>query len=93
MTPRPANTNSTIDVDFYEQLLKEFLEGGNEASAAGGGVSRAVKVRKNVDRKASKGRKLRYHVQEPLVNFMQADDLEIPSWAERIFGQLFASNA
>mmetsp|Transcript_3550 Transcript_3550/g.12804 ORF Transcript_3550/g.12804 Transcript_3550/m.12804 type:complete len:618 (-) Transcript_3550:130-1983(-) len=81
------------DVDFYEQLLKEFLEGGNEASAAGGGVSRAVKVRKNVDRKASKGRKLRYHVQEPLVNFMQADDLEIPSWAERIFGQLFASNA
>ena len=81
------------DVDFYEQLLKEFLESGNEASAAAGGVSRAVKVRKNVDRKASKGRKLRYHVQEPLVNFMQADDLEIPSWAERIFGQLFASSA
>jgi len=82
------------DVDFYEQLLKEFLESGNDAGAAGAAtLTKAVKRRKVVDRKASKGRKLRYHVQEPLVNFMQANDVEIPTWAERIFTQLFASHA
>ena len=56
-------------------------------------LSKQVKRRKNVDRKASKGRKLRYHVQEPLVNFMQANDAEVPTWAERVFTQLFASHA
>ena len=82
------------DVDFYEQLLKEFLESGNDASAVGApSLSKQVKRRKNVDRKASKGRKLRYHVQEPLVNFMQANDAEVPTWAERVFTQLFASHA
>ena len=82
------------DVDFYEQLLKEFLESGNDAGAAGvPSLSKQVKRRKNVDRKASKGRKLRYHVQEPLVNFMQANDVEVPTWAERVFTQLFASHA
>ena len=82
------------DVDFYEQLLKEFLESGNDAGAVGApSLSKQVKRRKNVDRKASKGRKLRYHVQEPLVNFMQANDAEVPTWAERVFTQLFASHA
>ena len=83
------------DVDFYEQLLKEFLESGNDAGVAGGPsvVSKQIKRRKNVDRKASKGRKIRYHVQEPLVNFTQANDVEIPAWAERVFSQLFASSA
>ena len=83
------------DVDFYEQLLKEFLESGNDAGVAGGPsvVSKQIKRRKNVDRKASKGRKIRYHVQEPLVNFTQANDVEVPAWAERVFSQLFASSA
>jgi protein AATF/BFR2 len=82
------------DVDFYEQLLKEFLESGNDASvASGAAATKHIKRRKTVDRKASKGRKIRYHVQEPLVNFMQANDMEIPTWAERVFTQLFASHA
>ena len=83
------------DVDFYEQLLKEFLESGNDAGVAGGPsvVSKQIKRRQNVDRKASKGRKIRYHVQEPLVNFTQANDVEVPAWAERVFSQLFASSA
>ncbi|CEG01860.1 Apoptosis-antagonizing transcription factor,C-terminal [Ostreococcus tauri] len=82
------------DVDFYEQLLKELLESGNDAGITDGQtVVKQTKRRKNVDRKASKGRKLRYHVQEPLVNFTQANDVEIPAWAERVFAQLFASHA
>ncbi len=47
------------DGEFYQQLLKEFLEySGN----AGNGLAtvRPAKKRKLVDRKASKGRKIRY---------------------------------
>ena len=58
------------DADFYEQVLKEFLESAGEAGLGGmGGLAAAAKPakrRKVVDRRASKGRKLRYHVQQPL---------------------------
>ena len=82
------------DADFYEQVLKEFLE---SAGAGGlGGAAAAAKPpkrRKVVDRRASKGRKLRYHIQQPLVNFCAPVELEVPAWAEKVFGQLFASKA
>ena len=57
------------DAEFYQQILKEFLE---SQSLTSGDIARAKKVkrRKLVDRKASKGRKIRYHVHEKLVNFM-----------------------
>lgn len=48
------------DGEFYQQALKEFLErsgGGALAGAAGG--ARGVKKRRAVDRRASKGRKIR----------------------------------
>ena len=67
----------------------------NNAGVAGGVAvgAKQNKRRKNDDLKASKGRKIRYHGQEPLVNFTQANDVEIPAWAERVFSQLFASSA
>jgi protein AATF/BFR2 len=61
------------------------LHGGMAAAA------KPAKRRKVVDRRASKGRKLRYHVQQPLVNFCAPVDMEVPAWAEKVFGQLFAS--
>jgi protein AATF/BFR2 len=90
------------DADFYEQALKQFLETrGGFGSGAGSnrGPSFGVnsvkptnpKRRKQVDRRASKGRKLRYHVQTPLVNFCAPVDLEVPGWAEKVFTRLFAS--
>ena len=79
------------DADFYEQVLKEFLE--SAGSGAGlAAASKPAKRRKIVDRRASKGRKLRYHVQQKLVNFCAPVELEVPPWAEKIFGQLFASS-
>lgn len=33
------------------------------------------KLKNNVDTKASKGRKLRYHIQEPIANFESSIDL------------------
>ena len=44
-----------------------------------------------MDRRASKGRKLRYHVQEKLVNFMTPSDTfgSAPSLASQLFSNLF----
>eukprot|EP00198_Chlamydomonas_reinhardtii_P004533 XP_001693869.1 transcription factor [Chlamydomonas reinhardtii] len=75
------------DAEFYQQLLKEFLDKGMEGAAAG--APKAAKKRKLVDRRASKGRKLRYHVQEKLVAFMAPVDFEPPTFAAQLFANLF----
>ena len=79
------------DADFYEQVLKEFLESAGGGVAGAAAATKPPKRRKVVDRRASKGRKLRYHIQQPLVNFCAPVELEVPAWAEKVFGQLFAS--
>ena len=85
------------DADFYEQALKEFLETRGAGSSPGAvsvpALSKPPKRRKQVDRRASKGRKLRYHTQQPLVNFCAPAELEVPGWAEKVFTRLFASSA
>jgi hypothetical protein len=50
---------------------------------------RELKVKKQVDTKATKGRKMRYTVHEKLENFMVADDRG--SWGERQRAELFGS--
>jgi protein AATF/BFR2 len=85
------------DADFYGLLLKELLEQKNQDSMAAANVEvnfdvrREAKARKNIDTKASKGRKLRYTVHEKLQNFMAPEDRG--SWGERkadeLFGNLF----
>lgn len=60
------------DTDFYRLLLKDLVDRRMADSGATAGVKWTVvkpKVKKNVDTKASKGRKLRYHVQEKIQNF------------------------
>ena len=85
------------DADFYEQALKEFLEthgaGSNPEAAGVPAANKPPKRRKQVDRRASKGRKLRYHTQQPLVNFCAPVEMEVPGWAEKVFTRLFASSA
>ena len=55
--------------------------------------SKQFKIKKSVDTKASKGRKMRYTVHEKLQNFMAPED--VGSWGERqraeLFGSLFGS--
>lgn len=85
------------DTDFYQHLLRELIESRmvdtNDADAQGlrwAAVKQAQKKKKNiVDTKASKGRKLRYHVQEKIQNFM----VPIPtgSWHEEQVDELFGS--
>ena len=55
------------DFEFYDQLLKEFI-----ASGKGNGSLQLKRKRKTkkVDRRASKGRKLKFEVHPKLENFM-----------------------
>ncbi|EHK23650.1 uncharacterized protein TRIVIDRAFT_179067 [Trichoderma virens Gv29-8] len=88
------------DADFYQLLLKELVdqrtvESAAEQSSAIASVmltaNKEAKSRKVVDRKASKGRKMRFTVHEKLQNFMASEDRR--SWEQeaidRFFGTLF----
>ncbi|KAF4947472.1 hypothetical protein FGADI_10424 [Fusarium gaditjirri] len=99
-----ASENSNIydDADFYQVLLKELVDQRTVEGSSGAGAGAAVptvvltaakdvKSRKNVDRKASKGRKMRFTVHEKLQNFMAPEDRR--AWEQgaidRFFGTLF----
>ncbi|KAK2590146.1 rRNA-processing protein bfr2 [Conoideocrella luteorostrata] len=88
------------DADFYQLLLKELVDqrtvdgSGNETIAVPTvmvSATKEAKMRKQVDRKASKGRKMRFTVHEKLQNFMAPEDRR--SWElgaiDRFFGTLF----
>ncbi|KID92801.1 protein BFR2 [Metarhizium guizhouense ARSEF 977] len=88
------------DADFYQLLLKELVdqrtvEGVADYATAVPTVmvtaTKEAKVRKQVDRKASKGRKMRFTVHEKVQNFMAPEDRR--SWEQeaidRFFGTLF----
>ncbi|XP_074869738.1 protein AATF isoform X2 [Carettochelys insculpta] len=72
------------DDDFYHQLLRELIERKTSSldpndQVAMGKQWLAIqklrsKIQKKVDRKASKGRKIRYHVHSKLVSFMAPID-------------------
>ncbi|XP_063002613.1 protein AATF [Elgaria multicarinata webbii] len=72
------------DDDFYHQLLRELIERKTSSldpndQVAMGRQWLAIqklrsKIRKKVDKKASKGRKIRYHVHSKLVCFMAPID-------------------
>ncbi|KAH7264954.1 apoptosis-antagonizing transcription factor [Fusarium redolens] len=96
------NSNIYDDADFYQVLLKELVDQRTVEGSSGAGAGAAiptvvltaakdVKSRKNVDRKASKGRKMRFTVHEKLQNFMAPEDRR--AWEQgaidRFFGTLF----
>ncbi|OWK57319.1 Protein AATF, partial [Lonchura striata] len=73
------------DDDFYHQLLRELIERKTASldpndQVAMGRQWLAIqklrsKIKKKVDRKASKGRRIRFHVHSKLVSFMAPIDL------------------
>ncbi|KAF0916381.1 hypothetical protein E2562_005974 [Oryza meyeriana var. granulata] len=80
------------DSEFYQQLLKEFLEScdaGASESAFYALKKQQHKKRKLVDRRASKSRKIRYHVHEKIANFMAPVPMVIPPMAPKLFENLF----
>ncbi|KAM3432907.1 hypothetical protein MY4824_006296 [Beauveria thailandica] len=86
------------DADFYQLLLKELVEqrtvdsSSNHTSAVPSVVltaSRENRTRKVVDRKASKGRKMRFTVHEKLQNFMAPEDRR--QWEQGAIDRLFST--
>ncbi|KAF5096924.1 hypothetical protein D0Z00_002584 [Geotrichum galactomycetum] len=84
------------DTDFYRILLKDLVDRRMADAGNSEGVKWTVvkpKIKKVVDTKASKGRKLRYHVQEKILNFdaprqfVQWNDDQIDELFAGLFGQ------
>ncbi|KAI5204522.1 TRAUB-domain-containing protein [Aureobasidium subglaciale] len=97
-----AEAESTIydDADFYSLLLQSLLSQRSADSIAASTSStislnssfqmrREAKTKKNIDTKASKGRKMRFTVHEKLENFMAVEDRNV--WEERAKDELFGS--
>ncbi|KAI9331951.1 apoptosis-antagonizing transcription factor [Obelidium mucronatum] len=87
------------DGDFYQQLLKELIEGRlletddptllSMKWAELKTLQSQTKKKKTVDTKASKGRKIRYAVHEKLANFMAPEPRG--TWHDAMVGELFFS--
>ncbi|ODV79572.1 TRAUB-domain-containing protein [Suhomyces tanzawaensis NRRL Y-17324] len=88
------------DEDFYRVLLNDLVDKKIQSSNPTTGLTvslrsaqQAQKFKKNVDTKASKGRKLRYHIQEPIANFeaprgsLKWDDNQIDEFFASLLGQ------
>ncbi|KAJ2827623.1 rRNA-processing protein bfr2 [Coemansia erecta] len=86
------------DTDFYQQLLRELIESRMvDSNGQSGGLGtrwaavnqRSQSKKRTVDTKASKGRKIRYHVLEKLQNFMPP--VPAGTWHEDMVNELFSS--
>ncbi|RLN69464.1 hypothetical protein BBP00_00000326 [Phytophthora kernoviae] len=82
------------DSDFYQQLLKEFIESGGGGAGQDAMVRRTHrKKKKAVNRKASKGRQLRYTVHPKLENFMFPEPYPKPEMdVDELFRSLFGQD-
>lgn len=98
-----SNVNPYVfdDEDFYRVLLNDLVDKKvANAQSDGGNVTIAVtsrsnnKLKKNVDTKASKGRKLNFSIQEPLANYeapanggLRWSDEQIDEFCAGLLGQ------
>ncbi|XP_033996609.1 protein AATF [Trematomus bernacchii] len=93
------------DDDFYHQLLRELIERRTSASDPNDQVAMGrqwlaiqklrSKIKKKVDTKASKGRKVRFHIHSKLMNFMAPVDHSSVSDEARseLYRGLFGQNS
>ncbi|KAJ8348678.1 hypothetical protein SKAU_G00272670 [Synaphobranchus kaupii] len=93
------------DDDFYHQLLRELIERKTSAADPNDQVAMGrqwlaiqklrSKIKKKVDTKASKGRKVRFHAHSKLVNFMAPIDHSSMNDDARteLFRSLFGKNS
>ncbi|XP_061592941.1 protein AATF [Cololabis saira] len=93
------------DDDFYHQLLRELIERKTSATNSNNQVAMGrqwlaiqklrSKIKKKVDTKASKGRKVRFHIHSKLVNYMAPMDYSSVSDEARdeLYRSLFGSQS
>jgi len=86
------------DSDFYHTLLRDLIDRKTGGGGAEGDESRQwlkvqrlrSKMKKKVDTRASKGRKVRYDIHSKLVNFM-APVPPVNQWQDSAKNELFSS--
>ncbi|KAF9509640.1 hypothetical protein BS47DRAFT_138810 [Hydnum rufescens UP504] len=91
--PEEGDAEIFDDTDFYQEMLRDVIDSKTAKDgivAEAWELNRANKVKKVVDTKASKGRKLRYEVHEKIKNFM-VPVLNRGTWHEEQIDELFAS--
>merc|ERR1712241_1574104 len=96
------NVNIFDDSDFYHHLLRELIEKKTSVNSDQGQVGQhwlqiqklRSKLKKKVDTRASKGRKVRYDVHTKLVNFMapvRLSDQMPDNSRQELFSSLFGA--
>ncbi|EMR09086.1 hypothetical protein PNEG_02432 [Pneumocystis murina B123] len=90
---QPKNKERFDDTDFYQALLfnlinKRMVDSGNTQGLRWS-ILKQKKQKNNIDTKASKGRRLRYHVHEKIQNFMTPNPVNL--WVEEKIDNLFSS--
>ncbi|GLV40452.1 Apoptosis antagonizing transcription factor [Carabus blaptoides fortunei] len=95
--PEEYDTEIYDDDDFYHQLLRELIEFKSTDVTDPVQMSRQwialqnlrSKMKRKIDTKATKGRKIRYAVHSKLINFMAPIDNS--SWTDEAKTELYAS--
>ncbi|KAH8410167.1 hypothetical protein KR009_007651 [Drosophila setifemur] len=95
--PPQRLTHIYDDSDFYHQQLRELIEFKASTSSNMNEIAKQFvelqklrqKMKKKVDTRASKGRKLRYVVHNKLINFMAPN--EVSHWTESSKSELYKS--
>ncbi|XP_020810437.1 protein Aatf [Drosophila serrata] len=95
--PPKRLTHIYDDSDFYHQQLRELIEYKASTSSNMSEITKQFvelqklrqKMKKKVDTRASKGRKLRYVVHNKLINFMAPN--EVGDWTESSKSELYKS--
>ncbi|QLQ80970.1 hypothetical protein HG537_0E03250 [Torulaspora globosa] len=84
------------DEDFYRVLLNDLVDKKISDARTSNGTtaniaitSRSTKLKKNIDTKASKGRKLNYSIQEPIANY-EAPRESGYKWSDEQIDEFFA---
>jgi len=96
------NDNIFDDSDFYHHMLRELIEKKTSSPSESGEVGKhwlqiqklRSKLKKKVDTRASKGRKVRYDIHTKLVNFMapvRLNDQITDSARQELFSSLFGA--
>ncbi|XP_008672944.1 protein AATF isoform X2 [Zea mays] len=95
MINRMYLTNSAVRVFGKDVGEPGTAEEGHimEESAFYSLKKQQVKKRKLVDRRASKSRKIRYHVHEKITNFMAPEPMVLPPMAPKLFENLFGNSS
>lgn len=79
------------DSDFYQQLLKEYLEGKELQGTGSTQLVKGNRKRKHINSAFTKDRRLRYTVDDKLVNFMvptsSSSEMQERPWVSTVFSQ------